>query len=63
MVKTVKISVIFLALTLVFLPKASYAWGDRHRFHSHRNPDLTLVTGMDNIDSRVLIASDSSCNY
>jgi len=70
MLNTIRISVIFLVLVLlVFLPKTSYAWGgqhgrddgrahDRHGVHSHANPDLTLVTGMDNIDSRVLIAAD-----
>ncbi len=69
MLNTIKIPVMFLALALlVFLPKVSYAWQDqygrddgralhRHSFHSYANPDLTLVTGMDNIDSRVLIAS------
>jgi len=58
----------------VFLPKVSYAWEDqqghgqhgrgsdsayhRHDHHSHANPDLTLVTGMDDIDTRVLVDAD-----
>ena len=67
MFNTIKISIIFLALSMtVLMPKASYAREDqhsgddgrthhRHDFHFHENSDLTLVSGMDNIDSRVLV--------
>ena len=60
MLNITKLSVIFLTFALVvFLPKVSYAYSHhRHGHHYHANPDLTLVTGMDNIDSRVLIAGD-----
>ena len=69
MFKPIRISVMFLALIfLAFLPQASYAFDDqhghndrdhhRHGLHSHANPDLTLVSGMDTIDARVLIAAD-----
>jgi len=71
MIKTIPISAMFIALGLmVFLPKTSYAWGDDHQvrddgrshhehgYRAHRNPDLTLVSGMDTIDRRVLIAGD-----
>jgi hypothetical protein len=69
MLKIIKFPVLFLTLSLfVFLPKISFAWEDQHgrdngRSHHehgyrlHANPDLTLVTGMDTIDRRVLIAS------
>ena len=61
MLNKISIYFIFMPLALlIFLPKA-YASDEghaRHGEHSHRNPDLTLVSGMDNIDSRVLIASD-----
>jgi len=64
MLNTIKIQV--LLITLALLPIASNVWADqygqddghshpRHGYHSHANPDLTLVSGMDNIDSRVLV--------
>lgn len=64
MLNTIKIPMIFLALVaVVLMPKASYAWdnqnsrSDGHAQHGHRYyaNDLTLVSGMDNIDSRVLV--------
>ena len=66
MLNSIKISIMFMILgLLVLLPRASYAWGEDHdRGHqghggySHRNPDLTLISGMDTIDRRVLIAAD-----
>jgi len=74
MIEILKIPVMFITLTLLmFLPKNSYAWdGDHHQqnhgrdhyrrayYHAPCNPDLTLVTGMDDIDNRVLIAADSN---
>jgi hypothetical protein len=70
MLSTTKVSMMCLIITfLMFMPKVSYAWGDRHdrdrgRGHhehgycSHANPDLTLVSGMDDIDTRVLVDAD-----
>jgi hypothetical protein len=70
MSNTIKIPGMFLALILlVLLPITSNVWADEHGrddgrshhergFHAHANPDLTLVSGMEGIDSRVLIASD-----
>ena len=64
MLNTIKIQVLLIALVL--LPIASNVWADQsgrddghshhgHGYRSHANPDLTLVSGMDNIDSRVLV--------
>jgi hypothetical protein len=59
-------SITVLAL-LIFLPTLSYAREDQHgrdAGHSHHggyhdwNPGLTLVSGMEGIDSRVLVAGD-----
>lgn len=52
----------------ILLPKESYAWGEGHGrdqvaarhghgSYAHSNPDLTLVSGMEGVDSRVLVAS------
>jgi hypothetical protein len=69
MLNTSKILIMLLTLAvLLLLPRTSYAaWEDQHGrdhgrghhgygFHAHANPDLTLVSGMEDIDSRVLIA-------
>lgn len=64
MVKTIKVPV--LLAILVILPIGSNVWADQNRHdegrshHSHgayfhANPDLTLVSGMDSIDSKVLV--------
>jgi hypothetical protein len=63
MLKTIRILSVFAITVLIFSPRMSYAWDHgheyvhRHSFHLHCNPDLTLVSGMDTIDSKVLIAS------
>lgn len=65
MFKTIKMPVLLLTL-VILVPMSSNVWADqdnrdgghsrqRHGSHSHTNPDLTLVSGMDNIDSRVLV--------
>jgi len=54
---------------LMFFTQNSFAWdgpGYGHNGSQHhryiRNPDLTLVSGMDTIDSRVLIAGPGCPN-
>lgn len=50
---------------LMFFTQNSFAWDgghDRGHHHEFRNPDLTLVSGMDTIDSRVLIAGPGCPN-
>ena len=63
MLNIIKIPALLLTLTIL-VPMTSNAWADqsrddrthhRHDSHFHTNPDLTLVSGMDNIDSRVLV--------
>ena len=71
MINTIKVPVIVLAFALlIVMPKLSYASDDQHGrddgrharhgdgFHAHSYPEVTLVSGMETIDSRVLVAAD-----
>jgi len=67
MINKLKSPVFLLLFTfLIILPRVSYAHSDRnnrdnHSHHwrggdqCHANPDLTLVSGMDNVDTKVLV--------
>ena len=67
MLNTLKNQIILSLAVFVVFSLTSNVWADQDRHghdrghhERHYYPELTLISGMDNIDSKILIASDAS---